>query len=79
MPSTQQEWAEYYDKGTRWTARKGLYWADAEGEPIEGLYVIGNCAGNFYGGVDYPLDIYGLSLGRCVSAGYMTGRALAQK
>lgn len=51
----------------------------AEGEPIEGLYVIGNCAGNFYGGVDYPLDIYGLSLGRCVTAGYVTGRALAQK
>ena len=23
VPSTQQEWAEYYDKGTRWTARKG--------------------------------------------------------
>lgn len=22
VPSTQQEWAEYYDKGTRWTARK---------------------------------------------------------
>ena len=35
VPSTQQEWAEYYDKGSRWTARKGLYWADAEGEPIE--------------------------------------------
>ena len=35
VPSTQQEWAEYYDKGTRWTARKGLYWADAEGGPIE--------------------------------------------
>ena len=35
MPSTQQEWAEYYDTGSRWTARKGLYWAAAEGEPIE--------------------------------------------
>ncbi|MDO4289680.1 MAG: aldehyde ferredoxin oxidoreductase [Eggerthellaceae bacterium] len=35
VPSTQQEWAEYYDKGSRWTARKGLYWALAEGEPIE--------------------------------------------
>ena len=35
VPSTQREWAEYYDKGSRWTARKGLYWADAEGEPIE--------------------------------------------
>ena len=35
VPSTQQEWAEYWDKGSRWTAAKGLYWADAEGEPIE--------------------------------------------
>lgn len=35
VPSTQQEWAEYYDKGSRWTARKGLFWAQAEGEPIE--------------------------------------------
>ena len=50
-----------------------------KGDPIEGLYVIGNCAGNFYGGVDYPLDVFGLSLGRCITAGYMTGRALAQK
>ena len=35
VPSTQQSWAEYYDKGSRWTARKGLYWAKAEGGPIE--------------------------------------------
>ena len=35
VPSTQQSWAEYYDKGSRWTARKGLYWAAAEGVPIE--------------------------------------------
>lgn len=35
VPSTQQEWAEYYDSGSRWTARKGLYWAAAEGDPIE--------------------------------------------
>ena len=34
VPSTQQEWAEYYDKGSRWTARDGLYWALAEGGPI---------------------------------------------
>ena len=31
----QQSWAEYYDAGSRWTARKGLYWAAAEGGPIE--------------------------------------------
>ena len=35
VPSTQQSWAEYYDKGSRWTAAKGLYWAAAEGGPIE--------------------------------------------
>lgn len=38
VPSTQQSWAEYWDKGSRWTARKGLYWGAAEsrvetGEP----------------------------------------------
>lgn len=31
VPSTQQEWAEYFDKGSRWTAQKGLTWALAEG------------------------------------------------
>ena len=51
----------------------------AEGNTIDGLYVIGNCAGNFYGGVDYPLDIYGLSLGRCITAGYVCGKYLATK
>ena len=48
-----------------------------EGEPIPGLYAIGNCAGNFYGGVDYPLKVYGLSLGRCYTAGYMCGKYVA--
>lgn len=35
VPSTQQEWAEFYDESSRWTARKGLFWANAEGEAIE--------------------------------------------
>ncbi len=35
VPSTQQEWAEYYAKGSRWTARKGLTWGAAEGGPID--------------------------------------------
>ena len=35
VPATQQEWAEFYDKGSRWNARNGLYWAQAEGGPIE--------------------------------------------
>ncbi len=48
-----------------------------EGEVIPGLYAIGNCAGHFYGGVDYPLKVYGLSLGRCYTQGYMVGKAVA--
>lgn len=35
VPSTQQEWAEFYDAGSRWTARKGLTWALAEGGAID--------------------------------------------
>ena len=35
VPSTKQEWAEYFDKGSRWTAQKGLTWALAEGGPID--------------------------------------------
>ena len=35
VPSTQQEWPEYFDKGSRWTAQKGLTWALAEGGPID--------------------------------------------
>lgn len=34
VPSTQQEWAEFYDKGSRWNARKDSYWQQAEGEPV---------------------------------------------
>lgn len=35
VPSTPQSWAEYSHPGSRWTARKGLYWGAAEGGPIE--------------------------------------------
>ena len=35
VPSTQQEWAEYYSEGSRWTARKGLTWGAAEGGAID--------------------------------------------
>ena len=50
-----------------------------EGEPIEGLYAIGNCAGNFFGSPDYPMTVPGLSLGRCHTQGYVVGRAVASK
>jgi aldehyde:ferredoxin oxidoreductase len=34
VPSTPQPWAEYYDSGSRWTAREGLYWGAAS-PPVE--------------------------------------------
>ncbi len=51
---------------------------DADGKPIDGLYVIGNLGAGFYGGVDYPLTVFGLSLGRCYTFGYMTGKHVAK-
>lgn len=51
---------------------------DTSGKPIEGLYAIGNCAGNFYGGVDYPLTVYGLNLGHNYTEGYVVGKYVAK-
>jgi fumarate reductase flavoprotein subunit len=51
---------------------------NADGKAIKGLYLIGNLGGGFYGGVDYPLTVFGLSLGRCYTFGYLTGRHVAK-
>jgi hypothetical protein len=51
---------------------------DAEGKPIKGLYLIGNLGAGFYGGVDYPLTVFGLSLGRCYTFGYIAGKHVAK-
>ncbi len=51
---------------------------DAAGRPIAGLFAIGNLGGGFYGGPDYPLTIFGLSLGRCYTFGYLTGKHVAR-
>ena len=50
----------------------------ADGEVIPNLYAAGNVA-RFYGAVDYPLSVGGLSLGRSSTQGYMCGKALAAK
>ncbi len=50
---------------------------DADNTPIEGLYAIGNVSGPFYGSADYPMVFGGLSLGRCVTQGYVLGKALS--
>ena len=51
---------------------------DADAKPIKGLYAIGNLGGGFYGGVDYPLTVFGLSLGRCYTFGYLAGKHVAR-
>ena len=38
---------------------------------------VGNASGQFYGGVDYPMDVEGLSIGRAITSGYVTGRYVA--
>jgi hypothetical protein len=50
---------------------------DGGGKPIKGLYLVGNLSGGFYGGIDYPLTVFGLSLGRCYTLGYLTGKHVA--
>lgn len=51
---------------------------NSEGKRIKGLFAIGNLGGGFYGGVDYPLTVFGLSLGRCYTFGYLTGKHVAK-
>ena len=48
-----------------------------EHTPIDGLFAVGNASGQFFGGVDYPMDIEGLSIGRAITSGYYTGRLVA--
>lgn len=50
---------------------------DENHTPIPGLFAVGNASGQFYGGVDYPMDIEGLSIGRAITSGYVTGRYVA--
>ena len=49
---------------------------DAAGNPIPGLYAIGNAGGDSYA-VDYPINVPGNSHGRALTQGYLVGRKLA--
>jgi hypothetical protein len=49
---------------------------DADGKPIEGLYVAGNMVGSVIA-VDYPINVAGNSHGRCITFGYDLGKQLA--
>lgn len=50
---------------------------DANSNPIEGLYAVGNTMGNFFG-VDYPLMAPGISSGRCIVMSHLLGERLAK-
>lgn len=49
----------------------------ADLQPIPGLYAAGNASGQFFGGVDYPMNIEGLSIGRAITSGYVVGGYVA--
>lgn len=51
---------------------------DENDEPIAGLFAVGNTCGPFYGSIDYPMGIGGLSIGRAVTTGYIAGREAAK-
>lgn len=50
---------------------------NGEFQPIQGLFAVGNASGQFFGGVDYPMDIEGLSIGRAITSGYVAGAHVA--
>lgn len=51
---------------------------DTDGNPIEGLYVVGNDSGSYYSGV-YPNLATGSAAGRTCAFGRRAGKLLAQK
>lgn len=51
---------------------------DTQGNPIEGLYVLGNDSGGYYAG-SYPNLVVGMNAGRNVTHGMLCGKALAEK
>jgi fumarate reductase flavoprotein subunit len=52
---------------------------DANRKVIEGLYVAGNCQGNFFGGLEHQMVIPGMSLGRAMTTGRVAGLLAAGK
>jgi fumarate reductase flavoprotein subunit len=46
---------------------------DENHEVIEGLYAVGNCQGNYFGGLEHQMIIPGMSLGRAMTTGRVAG------
>lgn len=51
---------------------------DYDNQVIEGLYAAGNASGGMYSG-NYPRHIFGPSIGRCVTFGYVAGQNAAKE
>ena len=51
---------------------------DYDNEVIPGLYAAGGASGGFFSG-NYPRHIFGPSIGRCVTFGYVSGQNAAQE
>lgn len=51
---------------------------DYENEVIPGLYAAGNASGGFFSDC-YPRHIFGPSIGRCITFGYVSGQNAAQE
>lgn len=51
---------------------------DYDNEVIEGLYAAGGASGGFFSG-NYPRHIFGPSIGRCVTFGYVSGQNAAME
>lgn len=56
----------------------GLQVLDANDKPVEGLYVVGSAAGDFFA-ADYPTLCPGIGHGRCVTFGRLAGFIVAGK
>ena len=54
-----------------------LVTAATRAHPYRGPVRVGNVSGCFYGGVDYPMDVLGLSIGRAITGGYLAGKHVA--
>ncbi len=73
VPSTPQPWAEFTSPGSRWTARKGLYWGAASppvetGEcPPEDLHRIGYRTAKATYDLGPNAEKYTVRMGGCVS------------
>jgi fumarate reductase flavoprotein subunit len=46
---------------------------DDNNDVIDGLYVVGNCQGNYFGGLEHQMVIPGMSLGRAMTTGRVAG------